>query len=301
MAGKINGILLIQENPDYFKLFNNKEKLDAYKERIAKDYNNDAKKILSDVFTFEEGIVKGSNSFAAVGLASSRLTTPSQLEPAFRMNPDFFVGVYVDPGFVLRTNGDSYEPNDFLAKHFTEQVKYRTGKMPTPEVPARISLKGLSVEKGNNPYYGGLVFAFGEDTEIIFAREFSHNQPNKKFSVADERGVPIFDINGRRELYTRDAGLSRLCLGRDSVLGSGVVDLSSSNACGRLAVVSAEGAQKILTEYQAKLAHEKNAIAATLEEKSKNYSIGVIKKVLNEKGLTGTVESIIIQGLRNSK
>ena len=44
MAGKINGILLIQENPDYFKLFNNKEKLDAYKERIAKDYNNDAKK-----------------------------------------------------------------------------------------------------------------------------------------------------------------------------------------------------------------------------------------------------------------
>ena len=76
--------------------------------------------------------------------------------------------------------------------------------------------------------------------------EFAYANNGRKFSRTDERGVPIFDDKGKRKLYTRQEGLSWLCLSRNLNLGSGGDDLGDSSSDGRVVEKSAEGAsQKI--------------------------------------------------------
>ncbi len=220
-----------------------KQDFDAYQEGI-KSYGEKARKTLG-VLSYSNEIIKGSNPFAVVELGKAqRLSTPSELELAVSINPEFFRGIYEDIALVLRTNGDSYVPNDYLAKHLAEQIKKRKGILPTQESPFRISLKGLSLKEDENSSYG-LVFLIGDETEIIQIPEFAYSNHRKRFSETDERGVPIFNDNGNRTFYARIQGVSGLCLGRDLDLDSYNEGLAYSNDGGRVVVVNdAEGVSK---------------------------------------------------------
>ena len=118
--------------------------LKDYQERI-KSYSEKAQKVLN-IFTFD-GVVRGSNPFANVALASLfpqeyRLALPSQVLHDSELNPEFFRGNYEDLGLVLRTNGDSsFKNNNHDAKKLYEQLKKR-GITPSEENPVMISLRG---------------------------------------------------------------------------------------------------------------------------------------------------------------
>lgn len=209
-------------------------RLDDYKERIAK-YGERARKTL-DIFRFGNGVLIGSNPFANVELASADIALPSQLEHAVRLAPDFFRGTFEDVGLVLRTNGDSYTNNDYVAKNLFQQVRKKTGESPTPECPARISLKGLKLRENDKSAYG-LVFRLGDETEVDFVSEFANLNGRKRFLRTDEKGVPLFDVDGKRILYTRQEGLSVLCLDGLLSLGSDDGNLASSNDDGRVVLI----------------------------------------------------------------
>lgn len=243
--------------------FLNDEKIvEQYKESIQ-NYGKKARKVL-DIFTVNG---KGSNPFAVAQMGKfTTLALPSELEVAVEENPDYFRNTYQEPALVLRTNGDSYEPNNYIAKDLFKKVKKRTGKTPTPENPARISLKGLKPTEHKKSDYG-LSFLLTDETEIIYAPEFSHKNNQRRFSRTDERGVPIFDENGNRTFYTRDNGLSSLfldgCLGLDSdwdYILAGSVD------GGRVAIVSDAVGAKNLDTYVKKLEQEKQKQIEKLEK-----------------------------------
>src|SRR3989338_7841290 len=85
-----NKIQLVTENAVYPELsfLDSEARLNDYKERIAK-YGEKARETL-DVFRFADGVVKGSNPFADVELASADIAMPLQLEHTVRLNPHFF-------------------------------------------------------------------------------------------------------------------------------------------------------------------------------------------------------------------
>ena len=241
-----NKMILVPENHQFPELgfLADEAMLAEYHNRIQK-YSENARNVLN-IFQYDaaEKVIQGSNPFGCVELASKDLALPSELEHAVRLSPAAFKGIYVDLALLLRAAGDSYSPNDYLAKHLAEQIKHRTGKVPTPELPARISLKGLTLEEDNTSHYG-LVFKLGEQTETLLVPEYSHENNGKRFSKTNERGVPIFNDGGNRYFWTRQGGLSRLCLGRGSSLYSNDDYLAGSDAVGRVPVVKgAAGAEK---------------------------------------------------------
>ena len=201
--------------------------LKDYKKRI-KSYSEIAQKVLN-VFTFQDGVIRGSNSFANVLLDSLfqkeyRLALPSQVLNDSELNPEFFRRNYEDLGLILRTNGDSYSNNNHNAKNLYTQLDERDIK-PTEENPVRISLKGLELEEDNDSHYG-LVHKLTDEAEILQAPEFSHKYGNRRFLKSDKRGVPIYlsddkisNLSEEEKLqlkifYARKDGLGRLCLGR---------------------------------------------------------------------------------------
>jgi len=238
-----NKIQLVTENAVYPELsfLDSEARLNDYKEKIAK-YGEKARKTL-DVFRFANGVVKGSNPFADVELASADIAMPLQLEHAVRLNPNFFRSSYEDAGLVLKTNGDSYKENDYIAKNLFRQVQKRTGKKPAPECPARISLRGLRLKENDNSAYG-LVFLIGDETEIVYIPEFAGLNHGKKFLRTNKKGVPIFDEAGNRTLYTRQEGLSGLCLYGDLSLDSNNEYLADSSGSGRVVLVSGEATSR---------------------------------------------------------
>ena len=90
-------------------------------------------------------------------------------------------------------------------------------------------------EDSHSPY--GLGFKKRNSFDFFEAPELGYENNRKKFKILDERGMPIFDENGVRTLYTRSDGLSRLYLGRDLDLFSDWDGLSGSDEYGRVVVV----------------------------------------------------------------
>ena len=187
--------------------------LKDYQERI-KSCSKRAKKFLN-IFTYDNGLIKGSNSSANVALASLfpqeyRLALPSQVLHDSELNPEFFRGNYEDLGLVLRTNGDdSSKNNNHDAKKLYEQLKKR-GITPSEENPVMISLRGLGLEADKSHY--GLMHKLTDETEIVQAPELSYKNNEREFSRTDERGIPIFDKDGTRTFYARKDGLDGFCL-----------------------------------------------------------------------------------------
>jgi len=182
--------------------------LKDYQERI-KSYSKRAQEVLN-IFTYDNGLIKGSNPFANVALASKHLALPSQVLHDSELNPEFFRGNYEDLGLVLKTNGDSsFKNNNPDAKKLYEQLKKR-GITPSEENPVMISLRGLGLEADKSHY--GLMHKLTDETEIVQAPELSYQNNGRKFSRTDERGIPIFDEDGTRTFYARKDGLDGFCL-----------------------------------------------------------------------------------------
>ena len=233
----IQGVELVPKKIPEVSFLADEDMLKAYKESIE-SHSRKARDSLN-IFRYENGVIKGSNLFANIKIASLfpqeyRLALPSEVLQDLELNPDFFRENYEDLGLVLRTNGDLYSPNDYNARHLYKQLKHR-GIKPSKKSPVLISLRGLALEEDDESSYG-LVHLLTDETQIIQAPELSHLNNRKRFSRADERGIPIFDNEGTRTFYTRRNGLGRFSLDRGLDLYSNWGrNLACSNANGRIA------------------------------------------------------------------
>lgn len=188
---------------------------------------------------------EGSNLFKVVLLNQEgiRTATLSELELALE-NGMNLKGTFEDiPSVVLRSNGDSYEPNDYLAKLLFEEVKKRN---ENEKLEHSLVLSGLKLKEDSDSAYG-LILKPADNFSYFEAPELDHKNNGKRFLRLNEKGMPIFDKNGSRVLYTRDKGLSRLYLYEDLILFN-VVHLTNSFGNGRVVVVSPQGAKKNLDD-----------------------------------------------------
>lgn len=181
---------------------------------------------------------KGSNLFKVLYLdqmlpEGERIATPADWQD-IRDKKDYLVGLHLDaPEVVLRSAGDSYKPNDFVAKDLAKKIHEGTFKNP-------IVITGLKLRQDSNSSYG-FVFELTDKSEKIEAPEFAHSNNGREISRLDERGFPIFDDNQDMAFYTRDNGLSRLYLSGLLSVDSSDGNLEISEADCRVVVVSAEG------------------------------------------------------------
>ena len=214
--------------------------LEEFDERVQKDFGgNDALAVLS--YNSKLDVIQGSNDYATAllndcdcikneGLATATL---ADCERAIRAKqPGLnFRGVYVDPALVLTTDG---EPNSHLAQKFMREVRARGH---TQKIPYMIPLKGLKlINDADAPH--GLGYALRDDAEIIESPVLCKNGRFKSTDIDEKTGLPTkLDNEGDSHLYTRNSGLSRLCLSGFSDLNSGDGDLQNSDGGGRVVVV----------------------------------------------------------------
>ena len=218
------------------------EILNAYKEGIN-SYNKRAFDVLN-IFQDIQGDLAGSNCFAPLKLREflpegTRLATMADLERVIEINPDFFLkGFYSDAGLALRTAGDSYEDNDFLAKDLAKQLEKREITLDSPKV---IYFDALDLKESQDSIYG-LAYDLNEKAalgvNIIDAPELMNDM---RFKTMNEKGTPIIDNKGNRNLYTRQDGLSRFFLDKGLCVLSFFGYLSDSDDDGRVVVISTEG------------------------------------------------------------
>lgn len=212
--------------------------LKEYNGRVKADYKNAN---VLNILSYSDNVVKNSNPFAVV-LANQilkheglRIATQADLERVLKTNAFNLKGTYEDTGLVLRTEDD---PNKYLAKNLTEQVKSRGKK--AGKIPIVISLNGLKlVNDSNSPH--GLAFKLTDESELIYAPILDGKNNGKLFLETGKYGLPEKLGTGNRTLYTRDSGLSGLFLGRGLVLYSNYASLENSYVDGRVVVVSVEG------------------------------------------------------------
>lgn len=212
--------------------------LGEYQGRVQRDYNGNS---ALDVLSFSDDVVKGSNPFAFVLLnqivseKGMRIATPADLERALKEGEIDLKGTYGDSALVLRS-GDN--PNEYLAKNLIEQLQ-RRGSV---QYPLMMPLIGLELKSDTRSPHG-LTFVLTNSSEAIYAPQLEHANDCKKFSEADEKGLPIFNDNGTRTLYTRNSGLSRLYRNGDLNLDARDGGLTSSNSDGRV-ILCAEGTSR---------------------------------------------------------
>ena len=206
---------------------------------VVGKYGTDNSLVTKNV-RFSDDVVKGSKPGYVIAVnnvlqqAGLRTATPADLEEVLREERLKLRGQYEDTALVLRNTN---EPNAYLAGKLMTEVKSRLGK--DIKNPIMIPLNGLDLVEDKDSDYG-LSFTLKEDAELISAPELVNTNDYKKFSKTNEKGLPIFDTNGNRTLYTRDSGLSRLYLNYDLDLGSDDSGLGDSDDDGRVVVVSGE-------------------------------------------------------------
>ena len=212
-----------------------KQVLDEYNQIVSKDYQGAS---ALNVLSFADNVVKGSNPFAFVLLnkiltqQKIRIATPTDLERALEKEAINLKGTYGDSGLVLRSDGD---PNKYLARDLINQVKQR-GSL---QYPLMIPLAGLDLKYDSNSPHN-LTFQLTDFSELIYASQLEHKNDHAKFNKANEKGLPIFDQNGSRTLYTEEGGLRRLFRDRVHGLDAWNGSLAGSVDGGRV-IVCAEG------------------------------------------------------------
>ena len=216
-----------------------KQILDEYTQLVKNEYQN-----VSDLqkLSFENNVVEGSNPFAFVLLNKvlqnhgKWIARPTDLERALEEKSINLKGTYGDSGLVLRSNTD---PNQYLAQNLIAQIEQREEL----QSPLMIPLEGL-ILKYDSSSPNDLSFQLTDFTELIYAPQLDKTNHGKKFNNGDEQGLPIFDKNGSRKLYSNEGeGLCRLCRGRVLGLGARNRNLSNSDSYGRV-IVCAEGTSK---------------------------------------------------------
>lgn len=186
----------------------------------------------------------GSNLFKVILLNQMGILTLTlpELDNILEQDSGFLKGFYADgPEVILRSENDTYDPNDPLARCLSKAIKIRNKQFP-------YIIKGLKLVEDKEFSYGlGLYPA--DNFDILKAQDFVHSNNQRKFSRINPDYSIEFDDKGTRTLYTKQDGVSRLCLDRGSYLLSGCNYLAGSNSVGRVVVKSAEGAsQKALED-----------------------------------------------------
>jgi len=210
--------------------------LKEYNQLVQSEYQN---AFVLQKLSFANDVLKGSNPFAFVLLnkiltqKKMRIATPADLERALEKEAINLKGTYGDSGLVLRSDGD---PNQYLAKDLINQVKQR-GSL---QFPLMVPLAGLDLRyDANSPHK--LSFQLTDFAELIYAPQLNKTNHGKKFNGADEKGLPTFEDNGSRTLYSNeDNGICRLYRDRDLYLDARYWDLADSGSGGRV-IVCAEG------------------------------------------------------------
>ncbi len=216
--------------------------LEEYNGIVEKDYNNNKNlKVLS--LKEIKGIltILGSNTFAPILVNrivekhGYRVASLSDIERTLEDGDTLkLIGnYYVDLGIVLRSE---YEPNSFLANNLADQLKHNRGI--SLKNPIYIPFSSLELIGDSDSRDYGLTYKLKENAQIMEASQLIGENDYKKFSKADEKGLPIFDKEGDRTLYTTNFGLSRLLLYGDLDLDSDNVGLAGSDEVGRVVLVS---------------------------------------------------------------
>ncbi len=209
--------------------------LEEYNQIVSGDYQGAS---ALNVLSFADNVVKGSNPFAFVLLnkilaqKQMRIATPADLERALEKEEIDLKGTYGDSGLVLRSDGD---PNQYLARDLINQVEQR-GSL---QYPLMIPLEGLDLKYDSN-FPHDLSFQLTDSTKLVHAPQFDHKNNHDKFDKGDEKGLPIFDKDGSRTLYTGEGGLRRLYRDRDLGLDARDGYLAGSGEDGRV-IVCAKG------------------------------------------------------------
>lgn len=220
-------------------------------EELLKEFNGKADadyrgNSILKVLTYDRGIVKGSNPFAVVLINQLlrandlpiRTATPADLGSFVDSGMLPLRGYSEDVALVVRTGKDSYEPNVSLTQDLVKQLKAR-GVTPKAKNPIMIPLDGLDLVNANNPY--GLAFKLGNYAEFIKAPPLVGKNHLKRFLRTGGTGLPLFNIEGNRVLYTSKDALSRLYLDTDLGLRSRWGELDDSSLGGRIVLVGGEG------------------------------------------------------------
>jgi len=206
---------------------------------------------------YQDGVVQGSNPFYVVAVnevlrqEGLRTATQADLEKAIRLGV-LDLNSYEDSALVLRSEGDSYQPNDHLSRSLHKQVKARD---PKAKYPVMIPLNGLELQADQDSSYG-LSFKLREDSEIIYAPILTKDGNFTMRDIDEKTGLPSKLINSEcLEISTKQDGLSRLIwgCGWKYYLSSNGDNLGRSRSDGRVVVVRDPVAPEYLDAYIAKL------------------------------------------------
>jgi len=194
-------------------------------EEACKHFSEKAKEVLN---------IKrnGSNLFKVLLLNQIGIKTATlfELESALENGLDL-QGHYEDaPVIVLRSAGDSYSNNDYLAKSLADSLGVKEFKAP-------LVVSGLEIVCDDKSGYG-LSFKRTDKTQFVDAPALNPRNYQRKFSRINSDYSIDFHDNGNRVLWTRDNGISGLCLDRCLDVGSRDVGLAYSDDSGRVVVVS---------------------------------------------------------------
>jgi len=170
--------------------------LNAYNDSVKLAYNSDKARGVLSRFKKAGGELTGSSPFMDVhlqnsGLILGRIATRQDLETALRKGLNLS-GNYVDFGLALMTEGDSYHPNDLLARILAKQLKDRGVKLGKGKF---IPFSALRLQERADSEYG-LVFYLTENAEVE-------------------------DLSKQKWDYTRDNGLAGAFLSGDGRWDSG--------------------------------------------------------------------------------
>ncbi|GEM_PF-6095465 len=222
--------------------------LEAF-EKELRQYNPETlKKALNGEFYFDsDGTLRGSNLPFNV-LMNHKNLFPEDEHPlsiaefgqAFNKNPEASKEIYADTGIIART------PNDYFSENIIKQIKAR-GKTPTPEEPIVISNTDL-IPIQNKESRCGFVYKIKDrdGEELIVAPAYGTAETITKFTIYDERGIPIPSERGDKQIWKGDSGVSRVYSSYGQVVGSGDERLASSGGGGRVVVGKANVPQNIV-------------------------------------------------------
>lgn len=196
--------------------------LEAYNESI-KGYNEKARESLGK-FSTSNGELTGSSPLMTIQLINAgllpketRLASRDDLEYAISKDNSFLEENYTDFALALRTAGDSYKPNDLLAKKLADQLKQRDITLSRGKL---IPLDALFLTEEENSAYGLVI------------------------DLKDEAESSIRELSDFKWDYIRHEGLACAFLSWNRYWGSNDEHLADSDGLGRVVVVSAEGTAK---------------------------------------------------------
>ena len=193
------------------------------------------------------GQLTGSSPLMQVHLLNSgllpgdaRIVIRSELDTATLKSDDFLRGVFTDFGLALKTVGDSYKPNDLLAKILAEELRKRGIELVNGKL---IPFGVLGIEENTNSAYGGV---------------FRLNDKASKNNILD---LASYTWN-----FSRNEGLACASFGRSRGWCVSGEHLGYSGGNGRVVVVSGEAtSQKILGRYSADYLAERDRKIAEAE------------------------------------